>query len=48
MEKSSRKLLLFFVLITSTVGYKICKDILKSGVRDGKQTQLKQAVQQKK
>jgi hypothetical protein len=48
MKKDSRKLLLFFALIMPTVGYNICKDIFKNGIRDGKETQLKQSVQQKK
>ena len=48
MKKDSRKLFLLVALIMPTVGYPLCKDIFKNGIRDGKETQLKQAVYQKK
>jgi hypothetical protein len=48
MKKDSRKLFLIVALIMPTVGYAICKDIFKNGIRDGKETQLKQAAHQKK
>ncbi len=48
MKKTSRKLFLFFILTMPTIGYAVCKDIFKNGIRDGKETQLKQAVLQKK
>jgi|GEM_PF-4988751 len=48
MTKSSRKIVLIFALIMPTVGYQICKDIFKNGIKDGKKTHIKQAAHQQK